>query len=155
MNRLVALSVLACLLVPAALRAGEPVDRKIISAIRAEGFGNSQIMDNIFWMSEVHGPRLTGSPGLDDASEWCRDKLEEWGLKNAKIEEWGTFGRGWSWSRIAVQMNTPEQTTLTAFPADWTAATDGPVSGSVVFAPLWNEGERPEGADLVENAEQI
>ena len=52
-------------------------------------------------------------------------------------------------------MKTPERTTLTAFPADWTAATDGPVSGEVVFAPLWNPGERPENSDLVEMAEQI
>ena len=144
MNRLVTLSILACLLVPAAVRAGEPVDRKIISAIRAEGFGNSQIMDNIFWMSEVHGPRLTGSPGLDDASEWCRDKLEEWGLKNAKIEEWGTFGRGWVLDGFSVEMTVPHYLRLIAFPKAWTPGTDGTVTGQPVLVQ----------ADTVEDLEK-
>jgi hypothetical protein len=53
----------------------------------------------------------------------------------AGLEAWGVFGRGWSWSRISVQNERMQETTLTAFPADWTAATKQLVTGEVVFAP--------------------
>ena len=74
--------------------AQEPIDWNIISRIKAEGFDNSQVMETMFYLTDVHGPRLTGSPNYQAASQWCVDKMTEWGLVNAKIESWGTFSRG-------------------------------------------------------------
>jgi hypothetical protein len=56
---------------------------------------------------------------------------------------------------VAVQMKTPQETTLNAYPADWSPGTEGPVQGEVVFAPLWEEGEAIRTDDLVEYAERI
>ena len=134
---------------------GEDVDLDVIHRIKDQAFQHSKVMDYMHILADENGARVSGSPGYLRAAEKAVTAFKEAGVADSKLESWGTFGRGWSWSRIAVQMNAPEQTTLTAFPADWTAATDGPVSGPVIFAPLWNEGERPESADLVENAEQI
>ena len=53
-------------------------------------------------------------------------------------------------------MRQPHETTLTAIPADFSPATDHPVSGEVVFAPIWElEGDAPEDYDLEKRALQI
>src|SRR3982750_3911931 len=67
-----------------------------IDKIVAEGRDHSQVMQTLSYLSDVIGPRLTGSPGLRRANEWTRDKLTSWGLQNAHLEAWGPFGRGWT-----------------------------------------------------------
>src|SRR3712207_7076695 len=49
----------------------------------------SQVMDTLMYLTDVIGPRLTGSPQMKRANEWTRDKLTAWGLQNAKLEPWG------------------------------------------------------------------
>src|SRR5205085_6223425 len=67
-----------------------------IARIRDEGLNRSQAMDALSYLTDVIGPRLTGSPQMKRANEWTKTKLESWGMTNAKIEPWGPFGRGWS-----------------------------------------------------------
>src|ERR1043166_3074237 len=71
-----------------------------IDKIVTEGRDHSQVMQTLSYLSDVIGPRLTGSPGLKRANEWTRDKLTEWGLENAHLEAWGPFGRGWTLKRF-------------------------------------------------------
>ena len=72
----------------------EPVDFGMVTRIRDEGFGNSRVMETLFQLTDVTGPRLTGSPNLKKANEWTRDQLTTWGLQGAHLESWGPFGRG-------------------------------------------------------------
>src|SRR4051812_38164084 len=69
----------------------DPIER-----IKDEGMNRSQIMQILGYLSDVIGPRLTGSPSMKRANEWTRDKMAEWGLQNAHLEAWGPFGRGWT-----------------------------------------------------------
>src|SRR5690606_14106507 len=73
----------------------EPVDLDAIHRIKAEGLGNSQVMDTLSWLTDVHGPRLTNSPGMRAAADWAKQRMEEWGLSNVHLAPWGPFGRGW------------------------------------------------------------
>ena len=73
----------------------DPVQR-----IRDEGLNRSQVMQTLNSLTNVIGPRLTGSPGMRRANEWTRDKLTSWGLAGAKLEPWGAFGRGWVLKRF-------------------------------------------------------
>jgi hypothetical protein len=76
--------------------AGGPApDESVIAEIKAEGFQHSAVMDTLSWLSDVHGPRLTGSPNLRKAAEWARDQLTRWGLERAALEPYGSIGRGW------------------------------------------------------------
>ena len=50
----------------------EKLDYQAIDRIRDEGLNRSQVMDHISWLSDVYGPRLTGSPAIQQASEWAR-----------------------------------------------------------------------------------
>ena len=55
---------LAAVSIPLLLLAGEKVDLLAINRIKTEAFENSKVMDHMFYLTDVNGPRLTGSPGL-------------------------------------------------------------------------------------------
>ena len=44
--------------------ADEPVDYDMIGKIMDESFNRSQVMDTLYHLTDVIGPRLTNSPGL-------------------------------------------------------------------------------------------
>ncbi len=115
----------------------EKIDLGVVQKIRHEAFGqNSKVMDSAFYITDVHGPRLTGSPAAKAAGEWAVGKLKEWGLANAKMEAWGPFGRGWSCTRFAAMMKEPEFQPLIGFAQPWSPGTNGPVSGEAVLAVI-------------------
>ena len=51
--------------------------------IRKEGLENSKIMRTMHFLTDVHGPRLTGSPNHKAAAEWAAKEMTSWGLANA------------------------------------------------------------------------
>lgn len=129
------------LLLARTLWAGEPIDWEMVNRIRDEGINRSQVMDTLQYLTDRIGPRLTGSPALVEANEWTLQTLQEWGLKNGRLEEWGPFGRGWSFSRSAVHMIQPRQTPLTALPKAWTPGTSGPVRGRAFKVTIETEDD--------------
>jgi hypothetical protein len=134
----------------------EDVDLKVIHRIKQEAFYHSQVMDYVHLIADENGPRMSGSPGYRRAADKAVTAYREAGIDQAGLESWGTFGRGWDWSRVAVQMKQPHETTLAAFPADFSPATGGPVNGPVIFAPVWElEEDAPANKDLEKIAAQI
>src|SRR5581483_2293116 len=85
----------ALAVVPLLLLAEEKVDLAVVNRIKSEAFNNSKVMDTMFYLTDVYGPRLTGSPNYKAAGDWAVKRLEEYGLTNVKEEKWGPFGRGW------------------------------------------------------------
>jgi len=126
-----------------ALAQDEP-DLAAVYQIKQEAFQGSQIEDTLFYLTDVHGPRLTRSPGYMAAARWAVEKLAEWGLANPRLETWGEFGRGWSYSRLSLHMLEPVATPLHGVPLAWCSGTDGPVSGETILAPLDAERGDPE-----------
>ncbi|MEO8359451.1 MAG: M28 family peptidase [Vicinamibacteria bacterium] len=113
----------------------EKVDYASVQKIRDEALGNSsQVMETIRQLTDVIGPRLTGSPNLKTANEWTRKQLEDWGMANAHLEAWGPFGRGWSYDKASVTMLSPQGAAFIAVPKAWTPGTNGPQRGKVVRA---------------------
>jgi carboxypeptidase Q len=104
----------------------------MIGKIRYEGFHNSKIMEIATGLMEEIGPRLTGSPNVKKANEWTRQKLEDFGLVNAKLDPWSPFGRGWANEYSNVRMVVPDIATMIAYPKAWTPGTDGPKRAEVV-----------------------
>ena len=110
----------------------EEVDLDVVHRIKEEAFYHSQVMDYLSLIADENGPRMSGSPGYYRAAENAVKAFREAGIKDAGLEVWGTLGRGWDWTRVAVQMTRPQQTTLSAYPADYSPATGQPVTGEVV-----------------------
>ncbi|UCE22821.1 MAG: M20/M25/M40 family metallo-hydrolase [Candidatus Aminicenantes bacterium] len=110
----------------------ERVNLDIVKQIRDEGLERSHVPELARHLTEVIGPRLTGSPGMRKANEWTAEKLRKWGLTNVQIEEWGEFGRGWGQERYSGQILTPFIQPLHAKPVAWTGSTNGTARGRAV-----------------------
>jgi carboxypeptidase Q len=118
---------------------GEPVDLDAIHRIKDEAFLRSRVMDHVYALTDVTGPRLTGSPGLKRAADWAVDQLGKWGMAAPRLETWGRFGRGWSVERFSVEMTEPVYARLDGAPRAWCSGTGGRTVGALVAAPLWPE----------------
>ncbi|MBI3665038.1 MAG: M20/M25/M40 family metallo-hydrolase [Acidobacteria bacterium] len=126
-------------LLPCALPAQEKVDLSVVHRIKEEAFLNSRVMDHLFYLTDVYGPRLTGSPGYKAAADWASKQLEAYGLKNVKQEKWGPFGRSWSCTRFSAHLLEPQYAVLIGVPLAWSPGTNGPVSGEVILTPFKRE----------------
>jgi hypothetical protein len=123
-------------LVPALVIAQERVDLSVVNQIKAEAFNNSKAMDYLFYLSDVNGPRLAGSPGFQSAGDWCVKTLQEIGVTNPREEKWGPFGRGWTYSFYSGHMLEPAYSPLIGAPVAWTPGTDGVVTGDAMMATI-------------------
>src|SRR5471030_527986 len=119
---------------------GDKLDYAMLGRIRDEGLNRSQVMDHVSWLSDVYGPRLTGSPGIQQASEWAMKTMPEWGLANAHQERW-SFGKGWSLVRFTAHLVEPQIQPLIGFPQEWSSGTKGPVTADVVRVQISNEAD--------------
>jgi len=117
--------------VNAAVNAQDIPDATIVQKIRDEGLKNSKVMQTAFYLTDVSGPRLAGSPGLKRAQTWAVDQLAKWGCVNAKIEPWGKFGKGWEVQKNYAAITIPYYHAIIAIPKAWTASTNGAITGDV------------------------
>lgn len=135
------LFLLAVAAVPFFLAAEEKVDLSIVNRIRAEAFSDSKVMDTMFYLTDVYGPRLTASPNFKAAGDWAVKRLESYGLVNVKEEKWGPFGRGWQAKYFEAHMVEPQYSALTGIPLAWTQGTNGSISGEPILAPIHTEAD--------------
>jgi hypothetical protein len=136
---LVAVAALLSLVV-AAQTPAERVDLDAIQKIRDHGLGKSQVMDHLFHLTDVYGPRLTGSPGIEQAGDWTVKTLQRWGLRNVRKERFA-FGRGWSLVNFHATMTEPQTAVLIGHPKAWTPGTNGSVTADVVRPQITNAAD--------------
>src|SRR3954462_8936240 len=87
--------------------AEEPVDQNAIARIKVEGFQRSQVMDTLSWLSDVYGPRLSGSENLRKAGEWAKDRMAQWGMVHGALEPYDTTYRQWTLDSFELSMTAP------------------------------------------------
>src|SRR3990170_335507 len=104
--------------------AQEPVDLGMIARIREEGLTRSQVEKSFDHLTNVIGPRLTGSPGFRQAVDWSTDLLKQYGLSGVHQERW-PFGRGWTLEKLTLEMVEPRYFPLVGFPDHWSPSTRG------------------------------
>src|SRR5437588_9150842 len=140
MKRIILVVLLAAGAMPLISAQSEKLDFPMLGRIRDEGLNRSQVMDHISWLSDVYGPRLTGSPAIQQASEWAMRKFGEWGLANIHQERW-KFGKGWSLVRFSAMMLEPQPQPIIGYPREWSSGTKGPVTADVVRVQIANEAD--------------
>jgi hypothetical protein len=80
------------------------------------------------------------------ANAWTRDTLTAIGLSNAHLEDWGEFGMGWQQINTWARMVSPDPEPLWLQAAPWSPATNGPVSGEIVYVdPATASAEKLKG----------
>jgi len=118
--------------------AGEKIDYQAISKIKEQGLQpeNSKVMEISSWLTDVYGPRLTGSPNTQKAGEWAVAKMKEWGLQNVALEKWPDqtmFARGWANEKFYMAAVSPQAFAIPGTPSGWTPGTNGLVRGDVIL----------------------
>jgi len=139
-TRRVAVFALVVVLVFAGVRAGSAnpapddtnafatADAQILSEIR----DHSQVIENLEYLSDEIGPRLTGSPQLKQANDWTAAKFREYGLTNVKLEPWA-IAHSWTRGTAQARIVSPTGHPLTIASAGWSPSTKGMVRGPVVY----------------------
>lgn len=131
MTRLLTASLLLAASAVAAA-AQEPIDRATLARIRDEGTNRSQVAETFNHLTNVIGPRLTGSPAFKQAADWAEARLKANGLRAVHQESW-PFGRGWTLKRFVFEMVEPRYMPLIGYPEAWTPSTKGEVLGAPVY----------------------
>jgi hypothetical protein len=85
--------------------AQQTVDLSVVNRIEFEAFQNGKVMDHLFYLTDVGGPRLTASPGQRAAADWAIARLKSWGISSARSERWGRFGRSWQLKRFDAHLD--------------------------------------------------
>lgn len=134
MNRiraLVAAAALAALVFRPAPGQDLTVDTAGAGVLIDQALNHSEVMQNLRHLSDVIGPRLTGSPAARAANDWTLQRFKDYGL-DAHLEAWkfgGTWTRGAMWAR----MTAPRAHPVTAASWAWSPGTGGrAVRGPVV-----------------------
>ncbi len=145
MKRFFSMSIILVLIVSAHMGVAqmmpEKVDTAVISKIIDEGMNRSQIMETLSFLTDVYGPRLTGSAEYREAAEWAKKRLESYGVKNAQLESWGPFGRGWILKRFYAHAVEPRSFPIIGYPKAWSPGTKGKVKANVVFLDAKSEAD--------------
>jgi hypothetical protein len=128
---LLALSLVA---VVSARQTTEKIDTAMNAKIRKEGMEHSKIMWIEHMLTDVYGPRLTGSPNHEAAAKWTVDTMTSWGMKNGHLEGWD-FGRdGWQNDKASGHIVAPAtmKDNLVFEVLSWTPSTNGTVVAPAV-----------------------
>jgi hypothetical protein len=135
-RRLIGVSIVVSLAGFAVLGAEERPDEAVFWKIRQEATARSQILQTVHVLTDVYGPRLTGSPNLKAAGEWTLQQMASWGLKNGHLEPWDFGHDGWANERVTAHITTPVKDALVVEALAWTPGTKGVARGQAVQITL-------------------
>jgi len=121
--------VLFAFLLQAAPTVSAQLTDDINAKIRNEGNKNSQIMKTLHVLTDVYGPRLTGSPSLKAAGEWAVNQMKTWEFDSAQLEPWDFGHPGWVNERASGFITAPVQDSLVFEVLAWTPGTKKAVKG--------------------------
>jgi hypothetical protein len=132
--------------------AQERADSSINTRIRDEGLNHSQVMRTLHYLTDVYGPRVTGSPSLKAAGEWSVNLMDSWGMKNAHLEPWDWGHPGWSNDFAWGAVTSPVKDMLVLEVLAWTPGTKGTVTGKATNIVL---PDRPTAEELTAYLETV
>ena len=132
MFRAATAGLVALLFIVAPLGGREPVNDEVNARIRKEAREHSHILRTVHYLTDVYGPRLTGSPNHKAAGEWAIKQMTEWGLTNGRLEPWDFGHPGWLNERFSGFIVSPVKDSLVGEVLAWTPSTNGTVSSDAV-----------------------
>ncbi|WP_086476708.1 MULTISPECIES: M20/M25/M40 family metallo-hydrolase [Arenibacter] len=111
------------------------VDKEIIQQMVKEANENSQLELLAHEMLDVIGPRLVGTPQMQQAGDWAVEKYKEWGIP-AENEQWGEW-RGWDRGITHIDMVHPRIQSLNGTQLAWSPSTGKRgVTGELITLPM-------------------
>lgn len=116
---------------------GPPPQKKldpIVQKMMDEENNNSQLKQLAHELLDKIGPRLVGTPKMQQANDWALAKYKSWGI-DARNEKWGEW-RGWDRGISHIDMVSPWVKTLAGTQLAWCPSTKGKtISAEVIILP--------------------
>lgn len=144
-NRFVALFLVVLLVSLPAVSQSGAADADLMARIKKEGMDNSQIMKTMHYLSDIYGPRLTGSPNHKMSAEWAIKQMKAWGFDNTYLEAWDFGHPGWLNEKLSAHIISPVKDSLVCEVLAWTPSTRGIATGKAYQMTL---PDRPTQNDL-------
>ena len=113
-----------------------------IAKINTEGFQKSQVMNLISDLSDVYGPRLTGTNQYYTAAEWAKKTMENWEMDKVYFENYCDDCMGWEVKSFNVEMTEPAYMNIQAYPYAWTESSNGVQTGNLVWIESYADMEQ-------------
>lgn len=105
-----------------------------------EGARSPHVAADLQHLTDVIGPRLSGSAAMRRANEWTAAKLEEYGVDSVALEAW-PFGVTWERGPLTMRLVAPHERWLQAASWAWAPGTRGTVTGDVVHLDVTTRAE--------------
>lgn len=116
----------------------EAVDQAVIDRLMEESLERSQAADTIRHLSDLYGPRLTGTPRYAEMAAWVEGRLRSWGIGHVRRESFGEGLRGWKVAEHSAAMTRPVFMRLNAQPICCGRSTYGRVSSPVLAVDFYD-----------------
>lgn len=140
------------LMITSPLVSQEKVELNIVERIKEEGFNRSQVMDYAWHLTDVIGPRLTGSSNMREAQEWTKAKMDQIGLSSTAIEPWGEHGVNWDLEYVSLHMLEPDYQPLIGYPQAFTPGTNGKITGKPIIVDIKSKADLDNYKGKLKNA---
>src|SRR5579875_1340603 len=128
-----AIIALAVLLVPICFSQVPPQSlplKTFVEQATQEEHSHSQILHTMHFISDLYGPRLTGSPNEVLAAQWAIRQMTLWGMQGGHLERWRFGHPGWSNERATGYILAPVHSQLDIRVSAWTPSTHGAIRGN-------------------------
>ena len=139
-------------LISSPLVSQENVNLDIVERIKEEGFNRSQVLDYAWHLTDVIGPRLTGSSNMREAQEWTKAKMDQIGLSSTAIEPWGEHGVNWDLEYVSLHMLEPDYQVLIGYPQAFTPVTDGKITAEPIIVNIKSKADLDNYKGKLKNA---
>jgi carboxypeptidase Q len=103
-------------------------DDKILAEVKE----NNELMANLEYLSDMIGPRLTGTEKMTQANRWTMEMFRKYGLANVHLEAW-TIARAWHRGTARGRILSPAEHPLTLASSGWSPSTAGAVRGLAAY----------------------
>ncbi|WP_250647448.1 M28 family peptidase [Flavisolibacter tropicus] len=109
-------------------------DSVLVQQIVKEATENSQLQSLGHQLVDLIGPRLVGTPQMQQANDWAVKTYENWGI-SARNEKWGEW-RGWERGITHIDLISPRVRTLEGMQLAWSPSTNGKtVTAETIILP--------------------
>lgn len=115
-----------------------PAQQKLnptIESFVSEIKNNNQLEKISHELLDGIGPRLVGSPQMDQAADWAIKTFNSWGI-NSRREDYGTW-KAWERGLTHVDMTYPRAKNIEATQLAWSPATKKAINAEVIAMPVF------------------
>lgn len=106
----------------------------MVQSIMKETYQNSQLEQLAYELLDGIGPRLVGSPKMQQSHDWAVERFKNWGI-DARNEQWGEW-KSWERGTSTIEMVAPHSRSIEGMQLAFSPATGSKgVTAEVVMLP--------------------